>query len=80
MPKFFLFHEVALAHELEALKTSRYIHIRWCASEALLALSYANGAGTGFIRALVYFETAWADLIHQGGEPNHPGARRWTSN
>jgi hypothetical protein len=52
----------SIAHELEALKTSRYIHIRWCASEALLALSYANGAGTGFIRALVYFETAWADL------------------
>lgn len=59
----------SIAHELEALKASRYIHIRWCASEALLALSYANGAGTGFIRALVYFETAWADLSTRGENP-----------
>ncbi|HBP90366.1 MAG TPA: hypothetical protein PKK23_19760 [Nitrospirales bacterium] len=59
----------SIGHELEALKTSRYIHIRWCASEALLALSYANGSGTGFIRALVYFETAWADLSTRGESP-----------
>lgn len=57
----------SIAHELEALKTSRYIHIRWCVSEALLALSYANGAGTGFVRALVFFETAWADLSFREG-------------
>lgn len=59
----------SIGHELDALKTSRYIYSRWCSSEALLALSYANGAGAGFIQALVYFETVWADLSTREKSP-----------
>jgi hypothetical protein len=52
----------AIATEVEALASSKYVYVRWYASEARLALSYANGAGTGFIKALVAFEKAYADL------------------
>jgi hypothetical protein len=52
----------SITNELETLACSRYLLVRWFASQARLALSYAGGAETGFIRALVDFETATADL------------------
>ncbi len=52
----------SITHELETLAGSRYLLVRWFASQARLALSYAGGAEAGFIRALVDFETATADL------------------
>ena len=52
----------SIASEIEALANSKYVYVRWYASEARLAVSYANGAGAGFIRALVAFEKAYADL------------------
>lgn len=53
---------LAPAQELAALASSRYVLVRWFASEARLALAYAGCAGTGFIKALLDFETAMADL------------------
>jgi len=52
----------SVAQEVETLVGSKHVLVRWFASEARVALSYASGAGTGFIRALVAFETAMADL------------------
>lgn len=52
----------SITNELETLAGSRYLLVRWFASQARLALSYAGNAGSGFIRALVDFETATADL------------------
>ncbi|TKB63207.1 MAG: hypothetical protein E8D47_13205 [Nitrospira sp.] len=51
----------SITTELEALAGSRYLLVRWLASQARLALSYA-GAGIGFFRSLLDFETAMADL------------------
>ena len=51
-----------LAQELEELAGSRYFSIRWMASEARLALAYSNGAGTGFVEALLGFDRATADF------------------
>ena len=50
------------AQEVEILAGSKYVYVRWFASEARLALSYASGAGTGFIRALIALETAMVDF------------------
>ena len=52
----------SITEAVEQLSGSRYVYVRWCASEARLALSYANGAGEGFIKALVNFEKSYADL------------------
>lgn len=52
----------SITNELKTLAGSRYLLVRWFASQARLALSYAGGAEAGFIRALVDFETATADL------------------
>jgi hypothetical protein len=51
-----------IAQELEALKGSRYVFVRWVAAEARLALAYGTGAGSGFIEAILAFDTAMADL------------------
>ena len=51
----------AIAEEIETLSGSKYVYVRWFASEARLALFYARGAGTGFVRALMAFETAMVD-------------------
>lgn len=52
----------SIAQEVETLAGSKYVYVRWFASEARLALSYASGVGTGFVRALMAFETAMVDL------------------
>ncbi|MEP6635119.1 MAG: hypothetical protein ABJB97_00235 [Acidobacteriota bacterium] len=52
----------SITKEVETLSDSKYVYVRWFASEARLALLYAGGAGAGFINALVAFETAMADL------------------
>ena len=56
----------SIAEEVETLAGSRYVYVRWLASEARLALFYAGGAGVGFINALVAFEMAMADLSING--------------
>lgn len=60
-----------IANEVEALAGSKYVYVRWYASEARLAISYANGAGTGFIKALVAFEKACADLSNKRETLSH---------
>ncbi|MEP6889355.1 MAG: hypothetical protein ABI955_01505 [Nitrospirota bacterium] len=57
---------LSLADAVEQLSGSRYLYVRWLAAEARLALSYANGAGTGFIRALVGFAKSYAHLSIKG--------------
>lgn len=52
----------SLLQELESLAGSKYALVRWFASQTRLAHAYASGAGTGFIRTLLAFETAMADL------------------
>lgn len=52
----------SVADKIETLSGSKYVYVRWLASEARLALSYASGSGTGFVRALIAFETAMVDL------------------
>jgi hypothetical protein len=56
-----------LAEAIEQLSGSRYLYVRWLAAEARLALSYADGAGTGFIKALVDSEKSLADLSSRRG-------------
>lgn len=51
------------ARELEVLKNSKYVFVRWLATEARLALVYSAGADSGFIKAIVAFEIAKADLM-----------------
>lgn len=51
-----------ITHELETLASSRYVLVRWFASQGRLSLIYSGGAESGFIRALVDYETATADL------------------
>lgn len=52
----------SLIQELEILVSSNYALVRWFASQAGLAHAYASGADAGFIRRLLDFETAMADL------------------
>lgn len=52
----------SITKEVETLADSKYVYVRWLASEAGLALFYAGGAGAGFINALVALETAAVDL------------------
>ena len=52
----------SIADEIETLSCSKYVYVRWLASQARLALSYASGSGTGFVRALIAFETELVDL------------------
>ena len=52
----------SITEAVQQLSDSRYVYARWLAAEARLALSYANGAGTGFIKALVDFEKSYVDL------------------
>jgi hypothetical protein len=52
----------SITKEVETLADSKYVYVRWLASEAGLALSYAGGAGAGFVNALVALETAAVDL------------------
>ena len=52
----------SITEEVETLADSKYVYVRWLASEAGLALSYAGGAGAGFVNALVALETAAVDL------------------
>lgn len=57
----------SLTEAVQQLLDSRYAYARWLAAEARLALSYANGAGTGFIKALVDFEKSYVDLSAKRG-------------
>ena len=79
-----------LAQELETLEGSRHVFVRWFAAEARLALTYGTGAGSGFVEALLAFDTAVADLSAKkkqvlsplvpddGPESNLPvSAERW---
>jgi hypothetical protein len=52
----------SITEEVETLAGSKYVYVRWFASEARLALSYASGVGTDFVRTLIAFETAMVDL------------------
>ena len=52
----------SLIQQLEVLADSKYALVRRFASQTRLAHAYVSGAGTGFIRALLAFETAMADL------------------
>lgn len=52
----------SITKEVETLAGSKYVYVRWLASEAGLALCYAGGAGVGFINALVALEIAAVDL------------------
>lgn len=58
----------SLRDAIEQLANSRYVYVRWLAAEARLALAYTNGAGAGFIRALVAFKKSYADLSGKRGE------------
>jgi len=49
--------------ELEDLADSRYFFVRWTAIEAQLALAYSAGAGTGFIEALLAFDSASTNFV-----------------
>lgn len=53
----------SITPELETLAGSRYLLVRWFASQARLALFYSGGAEIDFIQALVDHETATADLL-----------------
>jgi len=57
----------SITEAVEQLSRSRYLYVRWLAAEARLALVYANGAGAGFIRALVDFEKSYVDLSDKRG-------------
>lgn len=50
------------AQELELLARSKYFIVRWMANEARLALAYANGAGAGFVEAILAFDKATAEF------------------
>ena len=52
----------SIIQELEILAGSKYVLVRWFASQAKLAHAYASGAGTGFIRTLLALETTMADF------------------
>jgi len=56
-----------ITESIKQLSASRYVYVRWLAAEARLALSYVNGAGTGFIKALVDFEKSYVDLSGKRG-------------
>ncbi len=58
----------SITEAAEQLANSGYVYLRWLAAEARLALAYANGAGAGFIRALVAFEKSYADLSGKRGD------------
>lgn len=66
----------SLIQELKVLAGSRYILVRWFASQASLAHSYGSGAGMGFVGKLLALETAVADLStkRQGLSPLEPDA------
>ena len=51
-----------LSQELETLARSRYVLVRWFATQARLALAYGTGARADFIDALLAFDEAMADL------------------
>jgi len=66
---------LGLTQELEALEGSRYFLVRWFVAEARLAMAYSTGPGTGFVEALLAFDTAIAELPvkrKQGLSPLEP--------
>lgn len=66
----------SLIQELEVMAGSKYVLVRWFASQASLAHAYDSGAGIGFIRKLLALETAVADLSikRQSLSPLEPDA------
>jgi hypothetical protein len=67
----------SITDAVERLSRSRYVYVRWFAAETRLALSYANGAGAGFVKALVDFDKSYADLsIKRGLSPIEPDEGR----
>lgn len=47
-----------IIQEIEVMLDSRYYFVRWHAAEACLAVTYANGAGNGFIGTLLSYDKA----------------------
>ena len=68
--------EMLNAAEFVALSESPYPLVRWVAAEARLALSFARGAGEGFIEALIALDatTATFTRVGRGGLTADAGA------
>jgi hypothetical protein len=58
--------EMLNAAEFVALSESPYPLVRWVAAEARLALSFARGAGEGFIEALTALDATTATFMRLG--------------